>query len=41
VRQLQSVARHPSRGATHVYPGEQTPYSLSSPAILSRQHYTL
>jgi len=30
------VARHRSRGATHVYSGEQTPLSLSSPAILSR-----
>jgi len=31
------VARQPaSRVATHVYSGEQTPLSLSSPAILSR-----
>ena len=30
------MARHRSRGATHVYSGEQTPVSLSSPAILSR-----
>jgi hypothetical protein len=30
------VARHRLRGATHVYSGEQTPLSLSLPAILSR-----
>ncbi len=28
----QPVARHRSPGATHVYSGEQTPYSLSSPS---------
>jgi len=33
----QPVARHRSPGATHVHSGEQTPFSLSSPAILSRR----
>ena len=32
----QPVARHRSPGATHVYSGEQTSFSLSSPAILPR-----
>jgi len=36
----QPVARHRLRGATHVYAGEQTPFSLSSPAILSRPQDT-
>ena len=36
------MARQPaSRVATHVYSGEQTPLSLSSPAILSRQLHIL
>ena len=34
----QPVARHRPRGANHVYAGEQTSLSLSSPAILSRHH---
>ena len=34
---LNIVAQHRIHGATHVL-GEQTPFSLSSPAILSRQH---
>ena len=33
-----SAARCRSRGATHAYSGEQAPFSLSSPAILSRCH---
>src|ERR1039458_5353390 len=33
----QLVARHRLHGATHAYSGEQTPCSLSSPAILSRR----
>jgi len=33
----QPVARHRSCGATHVYSGEQTPFSLSSPGILARR----
>ena len=36
----QPVARHRPRGATHVYPREQAPLSLSSPARLARPLHT-